>query len=419
MLPSVAAVLALSLIGGLVQIPVIVFYSKIKNIPVVFIAGWYFIICCISFISILVWGNDDLENWWNGYVFCDIVVRLQIGYNTGVICATCAVARNLARLLSNDGPQLNYNSFSARMVDLAICIIMPVVLMGLVYIVQVRRYIIYQYQGCSMPITSWVRIPLMLIWPTVWSIIASAYVIFTLYRYRLKRKDMGDLLHCAGSNMTRIQMIRFVSCCIIIILTILPLSIYGLVTNIQNQVVSKYSWTGIHDPILWGVIFKVRADGPSLAQYTDIPLSLVTFLFFGTSKESNAWYGELFDSSRRICLGIKDQAVRLWWRIIQGKYNKGSKNSMKSRLVGTNTVNVRFGGPAQSFKRFSPAPIGFGPKSLQRTSFSEEAMAEMDWAEMMELRNVNLTLPRSPDSEEIAGLHFDGDVGARNDSITM
>jgi pheromone a factor receptor len=384
MIPSVAAVLALSIIGAILQVPLIIFYFRTRNIPVVFLAGWYFIICTISILSIAIWGNDNIEDWWNGEVFCDIVIRLQVGYNCGVLCATCAIARNLSKILANDKPQLNNNSFSSRIADVAICGIMPLLLLALVYIVQVRRYLVYQYQGWTLALTSWVRIPLILIWPTVWALIASGYVILTLHRFRLKSKDMGDLLHTTGSNMTRIQIVRFVSCCAIIVLTILPLSIYTLIVDIQSQLVEKFSWNGIHDPLLWGIIIKLRSNGPSLSQYFDIPLSVITFICFGTSREVNAWYGQLADGIHRTYQQLIKWISDLW--------KAKSTKSLQS-------LSVKFGGPARSL-RSTPA---YGPRTLRDPNhyLNEEELSEMDWQEMMELGNVKLAMPRSPDSSMI------------------
>lgn len=370
---TVIIVLILSIIGAILQIPLIIYYIKIKNIPIVFLASWFFLICIISFLSIIIWQGDNTEYWWNGYVFCDVVVRLRISYSCGVLCATCAIARNLSRILVTKNPRLNNNSFSSRLVDIVICSVMPLLLFSLVYIVQDRRYMIYQYQGCTLTVTSWVRIPLILIWPTIWALVASGYIILTLYRFHHKNKDMKDFLHTSGSNLTRIQIVRFVSCCAIIVATILPFSIDALIINVNSLMEMPFSWSDIHNPLLWNVILKLRSSGPSTSQYFDIPLSIITFICFGTSKEVNTWYRQLAHEFSKL--------IHRFIQWLSHPWNRELANMVPS-------LNAKFGRPASAISEFSPTS-GYGPQNLLGSGrYLTEHMSEIDWHDMMELSDI-------------------------------
>jgi pheromone a factor receptor len=327
-----------SLMAFLLQVPLLIWYIKIKNIPVACLAVWFAILNFNTFLSLQIWSSPNLSSWWNGDIFCDIMVRFLAGCSSGVICACGAIARNLCILMNNDGPKLNFNSFRSRIIDLLICLTLPLLIMILVILVQQRRYFVGQYVGCYLQVApTWVFFPLVVIWPPILSVITIGYVIVTFYRFMIKRKDTKDFLRCSGSGMTLAKFIRFFAFCIIVVAVMMPLCVYQLVINVRaiGPIIQPYSWSAVHSSS-WATIVKFLATGPSIAQYVDVGLAYVTFVCFGTGAELAKWYLECLDIIYvgRVVrwIGTLMQSLTNWILIKLGRAQQGFNPNSTTEL---------------------------------------------------------------------------------------
>lgn len=169
----------LALIALLLCIPPMVWHSRNKNFPTACLIAWYIISNFYNFVNPLIWPTDDVNSWWMGYGYCDIQTKLQTGSGVGISGPLVCIFRSLARVLDSNRTSLTPSKAEKRFnlaFDVFFCIIFPVLIMLLHYVVQERRYYIYSIVGC-MPAfhNSWPSFVLSLIWPAVVLIIAVFY----------------------------------------------------------------------------------------------------------------------------------------------------------------------------------------------------------------------------------------------------
>jgi hypothetical protein len=194
--------------------------------------------------------------------------------------------------MSQRAPKIQINSFHSRVVDLAICLLLPVLIMGLVYLVMPFRYGIVQNQGCRVPMTkSWAAIFIMLLWPPLISLIASLYVCMAAVRLWFKRCDARDILHCSNSGLTIVRYTRVLIFCAIVVCLQLPLTLYVLVENARSLALVEWAPESlILDYSRYNDIYKASGTVPTPTQYSSMVLAIIMFICFGTGKELAAWY---------------------------------------------------------------------------------------------------------------------------------
>lgn len=155
-------------------------HIKLRNVPAVCLICWITIFNMISLVNALIWGGseDEFETSWNGAVFCDIEIKFIIAASAGMMTATAAISRNLARVMEQVGPAHKTKAIrrSELIQDLLICFGPPIWLMSAHYIVQPNRYYIVRYVGCTPSVdNSWPTIPLIYIWPPIIGFVAAYY----------------------------------------------------------------------------------------------------------------------------------------------------------------------------------------------------------------------------------------------------
>ncbi|KAA8910828.1 hypothetical protein TRICI_004016 [Trichomonascus ciferrii] len=298
--PEVIAGQTLALISALVQIPVLIWHSKQKNVATLCLVGWFLIFNLHTFISGFVWSSDNIESWWNGDGTCDIMVRIQVGGHAGVVTATAALARNLSIIISDQGPTIDLNSFRARMFDLMLALTCPVLIMALLVISQQSRYMIFQYQGCTADLSAqWPTILICIVWPPIFAIVAVSYSLLALVRYIRKQNDVKNFLHCTNSGLTRSRFVRLLAFCVIVAGVMLPLTIYITVKDSSNIDTSQgYSWSRDHNSD-WAIVHRFRAAGLFMDQWIYIILGLIQFACLGTGSELVETYRRVLRLDRR------------------------------------------------------------------------------------------------------------------------
>lgn len=284
----------LSILSTLLQIPVLLWHSKQKNVATVCLIGWVTILNLHTFISSFVWASDDPTTWWNGKGYCDILVRFSTGANTGVLCAVIANARGLAILLSDNGPTIDPNSFRRRVTDLTICLTWPIIDMALYIIYSQKRYILIQYEGCNTFIqVSWPTAVIHFLPPLILSIIGVVYASLALIRYIRKRQDFKDLLHTTNSGLSASRFIRLLVFVSVVVLIMFPLTIVFFVGNMSiGNIWSAYEWQfgdnrNDNNGYLgnyWDVTTKM-ASGLKSDAWIYIVIGIIQFGCFGTGRE--------------------------------------------------------------------------------------------------------------------------------------
>lgn len=285
------------MVAFLLQLPSIIFYGKKRNVPVFSISLWFAILCLNHFISGILWSSGDYAHWWKGYVYCDIIVRLECAAQVSLVCCVIALTRNLCQILAIDSPSVSFGSTRALLVDITICWLPGIIMSILAYIVQYQRYSITLSYGCSYVAAGTVAfIPAYVIWLPICAGIATVYTCIAIYLFRARIQHTKIMFEISGVGMTRSKFIRLCFCCGCLVGVMLPFSIYIAWLEAREFNTSQpFNFASVHNSAIWSIIKMTPYPVRSLIMLRAILLSLayVVFLTVGLSSDIVKWYKSL------------------------------------------------------------------------------------------------------------------------------
>ncbi|TKA79987.1 hypothetical protein B0A55_02091 [Friedmanniomyces simplex] len=290
--PAAIALASMSLLVILLLLSPMCWHLRNRNIGATFLVAWTILINLQSFINALLWPNDDIAHWYNGSGLCDVEVKLQIAFSVAAPAALAAVLRALANAIDTSRATL-VKSKAQRIRDYAIdfsfCLGFPALQMLFHYIDQPTRYLLFGIAGCVASVSkTWVTVLLMDIPPLLWTLVDAYYAIVILVRLCRYRVAMGSIL--ASSNMSKNRFLRLYIFCIVLVVTFVPLQAYTLSQNLA-QAREKYSWSALHDPAQFSMIYMMPSNGRVLPEaYIWLAGGFFIFIFFGLGKDAVAMY---------------------------------------------------------------------------------------------------------------------------------
>jgi pheromone a factor receptor len=174
-----------------VILPLLAFPSWILCIPPLFwqlrqgniSAGslilWVMMINFFNSINPLIWPRDNITQWWDGNVWCDINVRIQVGAIVGTTASTAMIVRRLAMVMDTSNMTVSpgrNSKLKEKALEILWCWVYPLILIIVYYFVQPVRYLIYGIIGClSAYDTSWPSIVLSFMWAPITTMVAACY----------------------------------------------------------------------------------------------------------------------------------------------------------------------------------------------------------------------------------------------------
>jgi pheromone a factor receptor len=178
--PSAILVPVLSCIAVVLDLPPLVWHMRNRNIGASALIFWLVILNLINFCNALLWPRDNISEWWDGEIFCDIQVRLIMGATIGGLpSATMCIMKALARVLDTRRIEVNCSVENQRrqyFMDVLWCFGLPIFFMVIMYTVQGGRYFIFGISGCDVPIDrSWLSAVVLFIWPPIFLSIGSYF----------------------------------------------------------------------------------------------------------------------------------------------------------------------------------------------------------------------------------------------------
>jgi hypothetical protein len=170
----------LSCIAVILDVPPMIWHMRNHNIGASALIFWLVTLNLINFCNALIWPRDNISEWWNGGIFCDIQVRLIMGATIGGLPgATLCIMKALARVLDSKRTIVSCGVEDRRrqcFLDSLLCFGLPAFVMVVMYIVQGGRYFIFGISGCDIPIDrSWPSAVILFIWPPIILLISSYY----------------------------------------------------------------------------------------------------------------------------------------------------------------------------------------------------------------------------------------------------
>ncbi|EGD89464.1 hypothetical protein H112_03088 [Trichophyton rubrum D6] len=278
----------------LVCIPPLIWHCRNGNFPASCLIMWILTQNLFNFINPLIWPDDDFSSRWMGYGYCDIQSKLITGAGVGIAGPLVCIFRSLAKVLDTERTTLVPTKGDRRWnitFDVIYCVVIPVVIMVLHFIIQDSRYYIYSIVGC-MPAyhSSWVSFVVGYIWPPIILIIACFYCGIVLYRLFKYKREFSQLVS-SDSSTSKSKFVRLLTISLVLLLGSLPAQFFVFYTNITSyKPWAPYSWTEVHSPH-WGEIIKIPMHGQVYYdRWIQAAAGFLLFFFFGIGHDATMMY---------------------------------------------------------------------------------------------------------------------------------
>lgn len=312
---NVPCILFFSIVGLILQVPIIYAHSGITgppNVPVVVMAFFYLYLMLSSIMDACYWHSDDPTKWWSGGGWCDLDVRATMAISVGVLATQCVINYNLLNML-RARPQLVYRHLAIKriLVELTCCLALPILNVAVSTFFMNKRYFLYQDLGCSASIDSAIAtIVVYLMWVPILGSVCLFTLIYIIVRFYKRGKRALETIRFLP-NMNGAQLFRMIGFAVTIGLILVPLSISTAVINF----ISMHE-TGIHaiswahgKPEGWNEIMKATlleieeaAGGIESAttiinyitHYVNIAIAWLLFICYGTGSAALSSYKVLW-----------------------------------------------------------------------------------------------------------------------------
>ncbi|GJC90507.1 pheromone a factor receptor [Colletotrichum liriopes] len=276
-------------------------------VPAVFV-GTVIIANCLTIANALTWRDDNVHEWWDGQVWCDLHAYIYQPLMPLYWLSIVAITRNLAQQmgLSRASPLSGREKRRKRLVQASIVFPVPIIQMGLLYPISSQRYRVAALTGCmwsSHP--SWPFFVFFLIPRLVAVLLSVYYAVLTWRRYSLIAQITRSALMSNSSAASRASRTRrrlfFVMVCVLVPYG--PLECYMAVVQFRTSLLSSgFDFHQIRqqvDPFPWDTVLLLPSSSLSFLelnhQYLTIATALPIVYLFGMTE----------DAMRTYCRGVR------------------------------------------------------------------------------------------------------------------
>ncbi|KAI0033047.1 GPCR fungal pheromone mating factor, partial [Vararia minispora EC-137] len=295
------------LAAALVLVPVS-WHWRARSIPTLSIIAWLFLDNIILAVNAIVWsGNVNVVS----LVWCDIAVRVEYASNLALPAACLCLTIRLERISSARSASTTLTSKRKWMwFDIMMCWGLPLLYLGLYYIVQGHRFDIVEDLGCRF--TFYVSVAglfLVMLPPLLLSFLTLIFAGLSLAHFFRRRIDFSKHLASSGSALTTARYLRLMLMSIVLMLWVLAVTSANVWFSSRTGLRPWISWDNVHSN-WWQVgqfpqALMSQSDRTwVLALWWAVPVSAyinAMFFVFGEDalKEYRAWW-----------MWIKDKALR-------------------------------------------------------------------------------------------------------------
>lgn len=286
-----------SFLSLLVLIPPFMYHCINKNIPAMSLIAWFSYKNLVGFINGVIWSGPDFASVTKAQGYCDVTVRISSGSNLGQLCATTCLIFNLYMVISAKSYKfLNADSTTKIVIDILMCWLNPLIVMGVSILAQAYRYVIVRYRGCTALFNyGFLSIVLSSLWNVIWVIIAFTFASLTIIEYIRKRRDLNDLLKCSNSGLNTRKFARLIVFSILIIVVLSPVVLIGFINDLDNAKASmNITSVSIGEPEWNQILIINEGSMPIIQRIIEIILSFCAFFLFGLGSEALKMYQQIF-----------------------------------------------------------------------------------------------------------------------------
>ncbi|PPQ99740.1 hypothetical protein CVT24_009723 [Panaeolus cyanescens] len=328
--------------------------------------------------------------------------KLLIGVSVAIPAASLCINRRLYCIASVQSvTRTRADKRRAILIDLAIGVGIPVLVMILHYVVQGHRFDIFEEFGC-FPYTynTWPAYPLVFIPPLILALISAVYCVLSIIQFNKRRHEFKEILS-SNSNLTSNRYFRLMALASTDALLNIPMNLVVIILGAVRAEMNPYNWDDVHFDFgrvdLYPAVYW-QSDSQTHAmmeatRWSVVFCGLLFFAFFGFGDEAQRHYKLAYNSI----------ASKLGFATIGGKTRVGTSTSQGSATVtGTQTGTIfSFGnklkGGLTSFgfsglsstvderKRQAPSPIYISQEVVEKRdsldSFRSELTSVKDFSD--------------------------------------
>ncbi|KAH9856255.1 STE3-domain-containing protein [Lenzites betulinus] len=274
---------------------------------------WTALSCLNGFVNTVVWARDAIDH---APIWCDISTRITIAASVGIPAAAMRINQRLFRISRAQAVMVTRSEKRrAVIIDSLICVLFPLLIAALSYVVQGHRYNILQELGC-FPALYNTLLTYFLVdwWPLVLGLIASIYCVLSLLEFNRRRVQFNEYLASKTSSLTLGRYFRLMALSTTSLLLMIPVSSYAIYVNATTQPLGPWiSWSDTHFD--FGRIEQIaavnwRANPTSvvvreLNQWLSPACAIIFFIYFGVASEARRNYSKGF-RFLRVKLGVSN-----------------------------------------------------------------------------------------------------------------
>ncbi|KAI0061249.1 STE3-like pheromone receptor [Artomyces pyxidatus] len=299
--PPNSAFSACSFIGFIASMVPFYWHARAGNVGTCLFMFWSSLSCLNLFINSCIWNGNFRDV---APVWCDISTRVIIAQNIGIPASILCITRQLY-MLTDFTSGTSISKRREVFIDLGIGLGLPILEVGMYYIVQGHRYNLYEDVGCWPVIYDTLEaFGLVFIWPLAISTVSAIYGLCTLYRFTRHSRELRALL--SADKAKRGRYIRLIIIAGSDIFACIPLSIYDIYcdsTFISPWISWQYVHSGFSEVIqIPASVWKANSDmyvGLDMTRWVTVACAFVFFSLFGIfSQEAISHYQLLYRLAR-------------------------------------------------------------------------------------------------------------------------
>ncbi|RXW19569.1 hypothetical protein EST38_g6291 [Candolleomyces aberdarensis] len=257
---------------------------------------WCGIGCLNLFINSIIWHGSAF-NW--SPVWCDISSRIILGCSFAIPAASLCINRRLYHIASCQAVTVSRaEKRRAVMVDMAIGLGYPCLMIALQYIVQGHRFNIFEDIGC-FPFTYNTPVAFVLVHcqPVLIGLISAVYCAMSIRLFRQRDAQFKELLS-GHRNLTHSRYVRLMLLAGIEMACTIPLGCWVIAVNVMAGVFPWLGWADTHygfsrvdkiPAIIWRND-PASNNGLEFTRWSVVVCAMVFFAFFGFADEARKNY---------------------------------------------------------------------------------------------------------------------------------
>ncbi|RXK42208.1 hypothetical protein M231_00566 [Tremella mesenterica] len=283
-----------SLIGFILVLLPASWHLRARNVATLSLIFWLSLANAVMFVNTLIWSGNFRNT---SPIWCDISSHVYTAVNYAIVACSLSQMRRLESVASTKRAVITARERTSRLwQEGLLCIVFPVVMLPVIYLVQGHRYNIVESLGPSpVPVfLSWPGILVFYVTPVVIGLAALVYAALAIRWFLIRRLQFRSILASADSNLTVARFFRLIALAItdITVITVEIALQLGLALSTPNSFRKYTSFRDVHTD--FGLISQFPAEtltwkphtGFVVAFYTCPIYSIIFFAFFGLGDEA-------------------------------------------------------------------------------------------------------------------------------------